>query len=263
MRTPLFLSLVAIMAVSPLAAGCSGAEDGDVPAAGDEADLVKGTSFLGDVGGVKIKGGSVVAAPKKVERILTNLGLQKGAKKPREGAFRCMPRYTIEFLKPNGETLATAGLLCGGDESGPAEGTVRINNKSYIIGAKDVGELNEIAKSAPAVGDLAFGTDKVEIKTLLGATKVTATSSADIEKALSSLDANAEPDWNAALPKCLPSKVVSFYHGKTELMSVAMLCSGETGKVLGTFTAPSVKDHTAGGISINAGVISALEKSLR
>lgn len=265
------LVLLAVTTLAPLAAGCSAdtsgddvnAPSGDVQGAGGEGeDEIRRGGLLGQLGAVKINGGATVAAPAKIKRILENIGLQPGAAKPQEGAFRCMPSYRLEFIKPSGESAGTAGFMCGGPGSGDrkeAKGSVQVGGKSYLITAKDVDAIDAIAKEPAAVADIVFGADKVIFSKPMDQAKVETKEGTQIAKVISGLKADQVPDRNASFPRCLPSKVVTIQKGGAELASIALNCGDDaTGIVRGRLSA----GDAMGAVDVDAGIVLGVEKSL-
>jgi len=261
-------ALVALTMVAPLAAGCSADEvSSDDPSAADDGtggseDEVRST-LLGNVAAVRVNGGQIVAAPAKVKRILENIGLQPGAARPEEGGFRCMPSYRLEILKASGETSATAGFMCGGPGSGDrknAKGSVQVNGKSYLIDAKDIDGIDAIAKEPLAVGDILFGVDRITIGRPGQAGKETK-DGALIAKVIRGMKADQVPDPNASFPRCLPSRVVGFHKGATEIGSIGLNCGSDfRGTTKGSFSVKVPQLH--GAADINAGRVIDVEAAI-
>jgi hypothetical protein len=269
------LAVLAVTVLAPLAAGCSAdtsgddvnAPSGDVQGAGGEGeDEIRRGGLLGQLGAVKINGGSTVAAPAKIKRILENIGLQPGAAKPAEGGFRCMPSYRLEFLKPNGESAGTAGFMCGGPGAGDrkdAKGSVQVGGKSYLITAKDVDAIDAIANEPRAVADLVWGADKVSFsKPMDGAAKVETKDGALVAKVISGFKADEVPNPNASFPRCLPSNIVSLYKGTKELVSVGLNCGDNaTGKVQGRLSTND-ESRLYGAVEVDAGIVLGVKNGL-
>ena len=265
------LALLAVTALAPLAAGCSAdtsgddvnAPSGDVQGAGGEGeDEIKRGGLLGQLGAVKINGGSTVAAPAKIKRILENIGLQPGAAKPQEGGFRCMPSYRLEFLKPSGEPAGSAGFMCS-DGRKDAKGSVQVNGKSYLITAKDIDAIDAIANEPRAVADLFWGADKVVFsKPMDGAAKVETKDSALVAKVISGFKADEVPDPMASMPRCLPSNIVSLYKGSKELASIGLTCGDNaTGKVKGSLSTND-ESRAHGAVEVDAGIVLGVKNGL-
>ncbi len=240
---------------------CSGADESESgPAAEDE---VKSGSLLAQAVAVQIDGGATVAAPAKLKRVLDNLGLGAGSKKPKEGAFRCMPTYRLEFFKADGTSLAKGGLMCGAGARQDVQGSLQINDKSYLIVAKDVDAIDAIAKEPLAVADALFGTDRVKIgqPSKAGAT-VETTEGAEVAKAVKAFRGDDVPDPKASMPKCVPSRVVTFLNGSKVLGSVSFMC-GPGGEGSTTSTGSFfVKDDLAGGVQVNTKALLDIEKAI-
>jgi hypothetical protein len=215
------------------------------------------STLLGEVAAVKINGGKVVAAPAKVKRVLENIGLEPGAKRPEEGGFRCLPSYRLEFLKANGETQATAGFMCGGPGSADrkdAKGSVQVGGKSYLISAKDVDAIDAIAAEPLMVGDVLFGTDKVTITKPGRDEKKTITDGATVSKLVKAIKPDQVPDPNVAFPRCLPSRLVVYTKGTKDLATISFSCQeGLRATVTGPFT--SAVDGARGAVKISTGVV--------
>lgn len=256
---PLFLSLVVTSAV-----GCAAdAADPDAASAPDDGSDEVRSSIAGEVVAIKINGGATVAAPAKVSRILENIGLNKGAKKPKEGGYRCPPNYRLELLKANGTTAATAGFMCSGGDRTNAAGSVQVGGKSYLITAKDVDAIDAIAKEPLAVGDILFGVDKATIvKPAQQAANKTITDGASVAKLLGALSADEVPNPNASFPRCLPSRSVAFFKGATQVANVGLNCGeGARGKVQGAFSVAEPRIY--GAVQIDAGVVFDIEAAAR
>lgn len=229
------LGLLALAALSPLAIGC--AADTEDAAVGVGEDEVKQSSLLGPVGAIGEHGGDAVAAPAKVKRILTNLGLLT-TKAPKEGAVRCLPMLSLEIFAPDG-ALAGSVAMCGGAS---LEGTLTAKGKSYLIKAKDLGAVTGTFEAPKAVADYLWGADAVEIGDPMdAASNVSVTDPAMIARAVASMKGDDVPDADGAFSRCIPKTAVSFKKGEKELASVNLDCSGASGIVPGKFYAEDPK----------------------
>jgi len=265
------LVLLAATMIAPLAAGCSADTSGDdvngpsddvQGAGGAGEDEIKKGGLLGQLGAVKINGGSTVAAPAKIKSILENIGLQPGAAKPQEGGYRCMPSYRLEFFKPSGEPAGTAGFMCGGGARKDVKGSVQVNGKSYLISAKDVDAIDALADAPRAVADIVWGADKVVFTKPLGGAKHETKDSALVAKVISGFKADEVPDPTAPMPKCVPSKIVSLYKGAKELASVGLTCGDNaTGIVRGSLSTND-ESRAHGAVHLDAGIVLGVESGL-
>lgn len=256
---------------APLAAGCAADETApvDQAPAGDDAtggseDEVRST-LLGNVAAITINGGATVAAPAKLRRVLENIGLQPGADRPAEGAFRCMSSYRLEILDAKGETKATAGFLCGGAGSASrknAKGSVSIGGKSYLIDAKDVDAIDAVGKEPLAIADVLYGVDRIEIVKPGASTATTGSrDGAIVSRIVKAMRPDQVPNPNAAFPRCLPSRAVGFFKGTKEIASVSLSCGeGARGYVQGNFSARV--GESRGAADINAGTVFDVEAEL-
>src|SRR6185503_3919433 len=102
--------------------------------------------------GVRING-VAVAAPKKLEALRENLGLQAGTKTStlEEVESRGVPSYLIIFYGAGGQSAGSAHFLyTDGDKADlartNAKGTLVYQGKSYSITAKDLDAIDAIAK---------------------------------------------------------------------------------------------------------------------
>jgi len=264
------LSFACVLA-APLVAGCAADEaaPGDQAPAGDDVtggseDEVRST-LLGNVAAIKINGGATIAAPAKLRRVLENIGLQPGADRPAEGAFRCMSSYRLEILDAKGETKATAGFLCGGAGSASrknAKGSVSIGGKSYLIDAKDVDAIDAVGKEPLAIADVLYGVDRIEIvKPGASAATIGSRDGAIVSRIVKAMRPDQVPNPNAAFPRCLPSRSVGFFKGTKEIASVSLSCGeGARGYVQGNFSARV--GESRGAADINAGTVFDVEAEL-
>lgn len=260
MRVRSILLVLCGLAIASTTA-CSGADEspGAEPASENE---VKSGSLLGQAVAVQIDGGAIVAAPAKLKRVLDNLGLGAGAKKPKEGGFRCMPTYRLEFFKADGTSLATGGLMCGAGARKDVAGSISINDTSYLIVAKDVDAIDAIAKEPVAVADVLFGTDRVKFAQPGKPGTIAETSDgAQVTKAVRTLRGDDVPDPKVSMPKCVPSRVVSFLKGDTVLGSISFMCGGDgeaSATAKGQFV---IKNDAAGAVQVNAATLMDIERA--
>jgi hypothetical protein len=268
MRHPLSLCFVAL-AVS-LATGCAASTDGETEAgeplagAGGAGENELKSSILGEVAAVRFDGNTIVAAPSKIQRILENVGLQPGATPLEEGGHRCSAGFSFELLKQSEATAATV-FICGAPgtpESKGAKGSVRVNDKSYVVTASDLDAIEAIAKEPLAVADAVFGADRVVFtKPLQNGAKVETSDAALVAKVISAMNADQIPDPNASGVRCPPVRLVSLHKGSKELAIVGLNCSDRaTGIVQGTFFMR--EPAMSGAVTVNAGIVFGVERDL-
>ena len=171
-----------------------------------------------------------------------------------------MPSFRLEMLDAKGDVKAYAGFVCDGSRQ-DAKGTVHVNDKSYLITAKDVDALEAIGKEPLAVADVLFGADRAEISSPRAQTKVSTTDGALVAKLAKTMQGDQVPDPTKPIAKCLPSRAVGFFRGTKQLGSVSFACSeGGRGTVTGSVGGGG---STRGAIDINAGTVFDIESSLK
>ncbi len=245
--------------------GCSGAAADDDAIVDDGAEIKAG-AFLGEVGAIRRDHSPLNITGERLQLILENLGLQKNAKKPKRGALRCLPKETFFLLKPNGEPLATVELACDEEKRTNVPGTLKVGSDSYLITAKDIDDINIVSYDASRVGDFFFTANRATIGGI-GRDNVEVPA-AKIGSVLSALKTDEKPDFSKTSSgmRCPPSRMVTIYNGTQSLGTIAMTCSeAERGWITAIMTPAAGRPGYAAipaGISVNAGAIFTLEKSL-
>jgi hypothetical protein len=241
--------------------GCAAETDATEEEQAQSVDEIRAT-LLGSVAGVRINGGPTVAAPGKVQRILQNIGLAQGAPGPEEGGVRCMPSYKLEMLDSLGNVKSTAGFFC--DTTGPRQGvtgSVIVRGRSYLLTARDLDALDAIGREPLAIGDVLFGVDRVQIGAAARTEAKQTTERGRIARVVRSMNGDLPPDPYARMARCLPSRVVTFWHGVQPLATVSFACAeGERGVLSGSFSGRDAQ--VSGGVPIDAGVVFDVESQL-
>jgi hypothetical protein len=260
------LAFVALTLAAAAVSGCAGTDgsvdDGTSTGAGE--DEIR-SALMGRVAAVRFNGGVVVAAPGKLSRVLDGVGLGPRTERPPEGGLRCPPSYQLEFLDTHGVVKATAGFMCSTLAVGArkdVQGSVLVNGKSYLVTARDVDALDQIAAEPAAIGDLLFAVDRVQIAKP-GLPDTTETHNLTlVGKIVRSISADQVPDPYARMARCLPSRALTFFRGADAVATASFSCGGdaEHGVVGGSFSGRD--QRTTGGITIDAGVVFDVEQSL-
>lgn len=264
-----FVSARGICLVLLATAGCASPETAEsappesVPATSDGAESEVRAALIGAVAGARFgDDDTIIASPRKLGRILANIGLAPGAPRPREGAIKCLPTYTVQFVDKAGSVLADAGFSCAGEDRKNAAGSVTIGARSYLIVAKDLDALDAIVAEPRTVADVLFRVDRVTLGQPGSRSFVETSKASVVGTFAAALDPEQAPDPKAAVPRCVPTRVLGFYAGVRELAIVSFACSeGERGRVTGRFM--SNDEATRGAVTLDAGKVFDLEAQLR
>jgi hypothetical protein len=217
MRHVMFASL-AFASVIGGAAACA-QEDGSAELSGDAAEVNK--SVLSDIAAVAFEDQRVVAAPKKVAALVGAIS------RPKEGKLKCLPTATFTFFGRSGDRAATLAMLCNPEEaeSGKVAGQLDVLSgdgaaRSFVVDF-DVRVATEVRTQPPAIGDVLFGVDKLEMSRGIGET-ISTHGAVNVQRVTDAFDPDQVPRAGVA-PKCLPEVVVTFLKG-TKKVATAKAC---------------------------------------
>lgn len=158
---------------------------------------------------------------------------------------RCMPgyRYDLRYLNAKGEETSKGTVSCGGI------GQLYVGDKNIPIRIGDA--LDEVAEAPLVPGDVLWGITKVTVMRpgSAGGTKDVKTQDG-IGAFVEAIDEDQQIvpiDPNAPVARCLPSFIVRYARGTTEVASATFNCSGQTAKASAVF---GIGGKSAGTIEI-------------
>ena len=264
----LYTGLFALAVTFAGPVGCAAEASDDAADDSAEDDLTAGPSkskLLGEVFAIKVND-TTIGSKTKVAAILNamDIGSRDAIPAIATSMPRCMLSHPTSFIGAKGKVIATAGFMCGSEETtGTATAFVTYGSKTYTVKADLGGVFKQVQKPTQA-GDLLYGITSVSIaKPGPGTTSRASTETqASITSVLGSIgQAVTLVDPNAPQPRCIPARVITFYRGATEAATLTSMCSGSSGMSTGTlFTA---EDSKLGKVDLDLTKLSKVEATLR